>query len=35
MTSEEREAAYLRQTGRKELTPAQRRRLGKKQRQGK
>ncbi len=33
--NEEREAAYLRQSGRKELTPRQRRRLEKKAGQGK
>jgi len=35
MTNQQREEAYLRQTGRKELTPRQRRRMLKKARQGK
>lgn len=35
MTNDQRKEAYLRQTGRKELTPRQRRRMIKKARQGK
>jgi hypothetical protein len=35
LTNEQRREIYLRQTGRKELTPAQQRRIDKKARQGK
>jgi hypothetical protein len=35
MTNEQRKDSYLRQTGRRELTPRQRRRLAKKAGQGK